>query len=161
MNVSLPILAALLLIRFVNSEAQYQRARRVGSELRFPAGVAMRMILGLGVPLCLYGTYATVLIARQTREWWLPVICLTFALLALVGDLGEIRVKQDGVELHRLLGIRQKRIRWEGASASFSHELREVVLVGSDGTCITHSQYHVGQEQFVFELRRHGVHVFE
>lgn len=159
MERSLSLLAAVLLVRFVALEALYQRARRVGDELRFPAGATLRIILGIGVPLCLYGAYEASLIARETGEWWLPAICLTFVVLAIIGDPGEIRARPNGIELVRLLGLRRKHVRWEGAAARHTPGLREVLVVGGDGISITHTQYHVGQDQFLFELNRHGVTV--
>jgi len=86
MEHSFSLLAAVLLIRFVALESLYQKARRVGNEIRFPAGVVLRVILGLAMPLCLYGAYEATKLARNTGEWWLPAICLAFVLLAIFGE---------------------------------------------------------------------------
>ena len=159
MERSLSILAAILLLRFVSNEASYQRARRNGHELRFPVGVLLRIVFGIGIPMFLYAAYQTVLQARSTGEWWLPSIALTLVLLAILGDPGEIVVTSDGIECRRLLGLRRARVQWEKAGASHVPGLREVLVVGSDGTQITHTRYHVGQEEFLFELERHRVTV--
>lgn len=46
-----------------------------------------------------------------------------------------------------------------GAAASHPRGLRQVLVVGGDGTTITHSQHHVGQSEFLQELEQHQVHV--
>lgn len=159
MESSLPLLAAILLVRFVGLEASYQRARQLGSEWRFPVGATFRFILGVGPPLSLYGCYEAYLLADETSEWWFLPICLGLTALFIFGDPGEIRASAKGIELVRWLGLKRTRIQWEGAAAGHIPGLREVLVVGADGSTITHSQYHVGQDQFLFELKRHGVYV--
>lgn len=157
MEQALPLLAAVLLVRFVALEATYQKARRVGAELRFPAGRILRVLLGVGLPLCFYGAYEATILARQTGEWWLPVICLAFVALAIAGDPGEIRVRPDGIISLRVFGLLRKHMGWSGVSARYTPELREVLVIGNDAATITHSRYHVGQSEFLFELKRYGV----
>jgi hypothetical protein len=159
MENSFSILVAILLVRFVALEATYQRAIRLGLAWRFPVGMTLRIILGVGLPLCLYVCYETYLLANQTGEWWLLPICLSFATLFVFCDPGDIRTSARGIELVRWLGLKRTSIPWEGAAARYTPLLREVLVVGADGATITHSQYHVGQDQFLFELRRHGVYV--
>jgi hypothetical protein len=46
---------------------------------------------------------------------------------------------------------------WERAAARYTAGLREVLVIGENGTSITHSQCHVGQEQLLLELKPHQV----
>jgi hypothetical protein len=154
---ALPILVALLLVRFVATEAVYQRAKWKGASLSFPAGLGLRIIVGLGIPFFLYATYETAMLARQNGEWWLPGLFAVFALGLVSYMPPEIRVNKMGIAAITLFGLRKRSLGWEGASAGYSAGRHEVLVIGADGTCITHSQYHVGQAQFLGELERHHV----
>ncbi len=143
------------------TEAQYQRAKRTGNVLRFPPGIGSRLLFGLGLPFLLYASYELVLIAERTREWWLPVITLTGVVGLAVAVPSEIQITKAGIEEIRLWGLRQKRVPWDGAAANYMRVSRKVLVVGANGTEITHTRYHVGQDQFIFELKQRGVTVFE
>lgn len=142
-------------------EAQYQRAKRTGDALRFPPGIGSRLLFGAGLPFMLYATYELVLVAERTSEWWLPAIALGGAVGLAVAVPSEIQIRKTGVEEVRLWGLRRKRVPWDGAAANCMRVSRNVLVVGANGTEITHTRYHVGQDQFIFELKRHGVTVFE
>jgi hypothetical protein len=62
----------------------------------------------------------------------------------LLGEPGEIITTPAGVTQRSLLGLRRRTIERSGAAASHPQGLREILVVGGDGTTITHSQYHVG-----------------
>lgn len=151
---ALPTLAAMLMVRLVMHEAQFQRAKKRADELRFPAGAVLRLVLGLGLPMFLYLTYEMVLIAQRTGEWWLPAMSGLLSLGTVLFLPSEIRIREDGIQESRLLGIYKKLILWEGAAVSYIPELREVLIVSKDGSTITHTQYHVGQDEFVYLLRK-------
>ncbi|HYZ85328.1 MAG TPA: hypothetical protein VE621_13040 [Bryobacteraceae bacterium] len=65
--------------------------------------------------------------------------------------------QSSGIESRRLFGLRSRHVEWDGAAARHTPGIREVLVVGRDGVVITHSQYHVDQERFLFELRPHGI----
>jgi hypothetical protein len=56
-------------------------------------------------------------------------------------------------------GLRTRTIVWNGAAASHHCGLREVLVVGETGTTITHSQYHVSQNEFLLKLEQHHVYI--
>jgi len=155
----LPVFVAILLVRWVASEAQYQRARRIGKTFYFPPGSGLRLVLGLGGAFLLYVTNRLAVDARSTGEWWLPIMAGILALGTVIFTPSEIIVDERGVREYGLLGLRRRIIPWDGASASFVPGLREVWIIGSDGTAIKHSPYHVGQAEFLFQLKRHEVFV--
>jgi len=105
----------------------------------------------------LYVTYRVALEASETGEWWMPLISGILAVGTLMFRPSDIKVGPQGVEEISLLGLRRRTVSWKGASASFIPGLREVLLIGSDGTTIRHSQYHVGQSEFLSELKSHKV----
>ncbi len=159
MERALPILVAILLVRLVASEAQYQRARRSGDTFYFPPGTGLRLVMGCGGPFMFYVAYRLALDARASGEWWLPVMAGTLGLGTVFFKPSEIIVNEQGVKELGFLGLRRKTIQWNGASASFVPGLREVLVIGSDGTAIKHSPYHVGQSEFLFQLQKHKVFV--
>ena len=77
----------------------------------------------------------------------------------LLGEPGEIVASPNGLIQKSLLGLNKRAIPWSGAAASNPRGLRQVLVVGDDGTSITHSQYHVGQAEFLRELEDHRVHL--
>src|SRR4051812_49203418 len=109
----------MLLVRLAASEAQYQRAKRVGEIFRFPPGIGFRLIWGLGSPFLVYVTYRLWLESWQTGEWWFPVLSGLWALGTLLFRPPDIEVRPDGVYELRFLGLRKKRILWQGAAARF------------------------------------------
>ncbi len=127
--------------------------------MRFPIGVVARTLLGVSLPVFLYLMFETAKDARQSGEWWLPLISLAILAINLFADPGEIRVNPKGIILTRFFGLQRKRIEWLGAEARNYPGLREVLVIGSDGTAITHSQYHVGHDQFLVLLKRYGIKV--
>jgi hypothetical protein len=155
----LPVAAAIFVVRFVGAEAVYQRAKRTAQGLRFPAGLGLRLTFRLGGPLMLYAAYKVASTATTKLDWGLSIIGAIFALACLLGELGPITATATGVAQTTLLGLRRKRIPWSGSAAQYVPGLREVMVIGSDGTTITHSRYHVGQAQFIGKLKQHGLYV--
>jgi hypothetical protein len=156
---ALPVAAAIFLVRFVAAEANYQRAKRTTQGLCFPAGLGLRVMFRLGGPAMLYAAYKTLSAAATDLDRGLSIIGAAIALGCLLGEPGPITVTATGVVQMTLLGLRRKRIAWSGAAARYVGGLREVMVIGSDGTTITHSQYHVGQMQFIIALKQHGLYV--
>jgi hypothetical protein len=108
MERALPIFVAILLVRLVASEAQYQRARRSGKSYYFPPGIALRLIMGLGGPFMLYVAYRLALDARANGEWWLPIMAGVLALGTVVFKPSEIVIDEQGVRESGLLRIETK-----------------------------------------------------
>jgi len=154
---SLLIAAALFLVRFVAVEASYQRARRTRSGFRYPVGAGLRVTFRVGGPLLIFVGYKMSQTSVTKFDWAAAVAVAVMGLGCILGEPGEIETSPSGITLKRFLGIEVRSIPWEGAAARQVASLREVLLVGRDGAAITHSQYHVGQEQFIRELERHGI----
>lgn len=161
MGLAFPLFAAILLFRFVTAEAEYQRARRSGATWYFPPGVGLRVSLGLGIPFGIYTTYRIVLDVRDSGDLLLPIATGILTIGAALFHPTSIRTDGEGVSEVRFLGIHRKVIPWEGTTASWVPNLREVLVIGSHGTVITHGPYHVGQREFVNQLRNHDVFVQE
>lgn len=157
MSLSLTIVAALFLLRFVQREASYRRAKQDHGFLRFPVGIGLRGTLRVG------GPFAVFIAARMAEEAtngfaWAVIIIIALSGLALVAlEPGEIRMTPSGLTQTSWIGLSRRTIPWIGAGATYTAATREVLVVGSDGTQITHTPYHVGQSQLLFELLRNNV----
>jgi hypothetical protein len=77
----------------------------------------------------------------------------------LLSEPGEIIATPGGLIQRSLLGLKSRMVPWDGAAASRLRGLRQILVIGDDGTAITHSQYHVGQSEFLHELEQHQVHL--
>jgi hypothetical protein len=58
-----------------------------------------------------------------------------------------------------MFGLRTQRVHWSGAGVLYGPGAREVVVSGPDGVSITHTQYHVGREEFISELLKRDIYV--
>jgi len=153
------VVFAVLLVRFIAMEAVFQRARRSGAGLRFPVGFVLRLVCRLGGPCLLFAGYQVALGAVSGFDWLVVALSWVMALGCVFAEPGEIETAPDALIQTSLVGLRKRRIPCEGAAARYVAGLREVLVVGSDGTAITHSQYHVGQSEFLNQLRLHKVFV--
>jgi hypothetical protein len=159
METAVTIAVAILLTQFVATEASYQRAKRKGEDVRFPVGIGLRLVLRAGGPFAIYIGYKMLEQASSTFDQALGVVFMLFAPVFIVFvDPGEIRATHKGLLKRRLLGLRNTLIPWDVAYARHTPALNEVLVVSRNGhATITHSQYHVGQEEFLEVLAQHGV----
>ncbi len=155
----LPLASAMFLVRFVAAEASHQRGQRTPRGVRFPAGLGLRFAFRLGGPFLLFVAYKMLAQAQSSFDCGVSIVVAMIGLGCLLGEPGPITTTSAGIVQTTLLGLRRRRIAWSGAEARYVPALREVLVIGGDGTSITHSQHHAGQAEFVHELKRHGVHV--
>ena len=156
---SIVIVFSLLVGRFIAAEASYQWAKRTRSGLRYPVGVGLRVLLRAGGPMMIFAGYKVSEHAVTAFSWLLVVFCVFLGVGSVLGEPGEISTTSEGIAQKTCLGYRTKKIPWKGLAAQHDSVLREVLVIGHDGTSITHSQHHVGVEQLLRELRKHGAFV--
>lgn len=156
---ALVIAFAIFLVRFIAAEAVFQRAKRTANGLRFPVGIGLRILFRLGGPFLIFVGYKMTQEASNNFDWIMALLVAVMGLGCLIGEPGEIEVTANAVVQKSLLGLKKRTIRWEGAAASYPAALRQVLVVGADGTNITHTQYHVGQSEFLYQLQQHKVYV--
>ena len=159
LGASLIVGFALFLVRFIALEAVFQRAKRTPFAVRFPVGIGLRVLFRLGGPFLLFVGYKMAGQAASRFDYVTAVLVAAMGLACLLAEPGEIVAKSDGLVQTSLLGLKRRAVRWQGAAASHPRGLREVLVVGDDGTAITHTQYHVGQGEFMRELEQHRVHL--
>jgi hypothetical protein len=150
---------ALLLVRFIAAEAAFQRAKRVGSSTHFPVGFGLRLLFRIGGPFLIFVGYKMTEQASGLFDWTTAILVAAMGLGCILAEPGEIISTPTGLVQKSLLGLRMRTIPWNGAAASHPRGLREVLVVGGTGTTITHSQYHVGQGEFLLKLEQHQVYV--
>jgi len=122
-------------------------------------GIGLRILFRLGGPFLIFVGYKMTQQASDHFDWVVAVLVAVMGLGCILGEPGEIAVTPSALVQKSLLGMKKKMIRWEGAAASYPAALRQVLVVGADGTNITHSQHHVGQSEFLYQLLQHNVHV--
>ena len=156
---ALPIACALLLVRFIAAEVVRQRALPTKDGQRFPVGIGVRVTLRVGGPLLLYVAYKMSEQASSTFDYIAALAVTLLGCGCVFGEPGQIAVSRRGIVQSSMLGLVRKEIDWHNAAASAPLGLSEVLVVGGDGRTITHSKYHVGQGEFISQLRQHGVSV--
>ena len=148
---------ALFLVRFIASEAVFQRAKHAGAAVYFPVGIGLRILFRLGGPFLIFVAYKMTEQAASQFDWAMTLLVALMGIGCVLSEPGEIVATQGGLIQKSFLGLRKRMIPWKDAAASHPPGLREVLVVGSDGTSITHSQYHVGQSEFLCQLEEHRV----
>ena len=156
---ALPLACALFLVRFIAAEGIYQRAVRTRCGLQFPVGIGLRLTLRVGGPFLLFVSYKMTQQVNSTFDWVSAFLVALMGMACIVAEPGQITVSPSGLSQTSMLGLLKRTITWDGASARSPNGLRQVLVIGSDGRTITHSQYHVGQGEFIAQLKRHGVYV--
>jgi hypothetical protein len=157
MQSSLVIAIAILLVRFLALEATFQRAKS-GSELRFPPAAGIRIIARLGGPFLLFVSYEMIQPPLKSLDWLAALVTGGLAVYALVAEPGEILVSSDGLRQRSLFGLRTRTLHWRDAGVLYGPSATEVVVSGSDGTIITHTQYHVDRNAFLFQMQKHDIY---
>lgn len=150
---------AIFLVRFVAAEAAFQHAKRRALAVHFPVGLGLRVLFRLGGPLLMFVGFKMAQEAAIPFDWAMATLVALMGIGCVLAEPGEIVATPEGLVQKAVLGLRKRTIPWEGAAASAPRGLREVLVIGGDGTTITHSQYHVGQGEFLYELRQHQVHL--
>ncbi|MBY0504859.1 MAG: hypothetical protein K2X03_13180 [Bryobacteraceae bacterium] len=157
MATSLVIAFSLFLLRFIAAEAVFQRGKQTVDGYRFPVGIGLRLLFRAGGPFMMFVGCKMLEQARNCFDESMAALVALIGIVCVVGEPGEIIVTKDGLIQQSIFGLRKTSIAWTGAVVSFIPQLREVLIIGSDGTPITHSKYHVGQQQFLYQLERHGL----
>jgi hypothetical protein len=154
---SLIIAFALFMVRFIALEATYQKAKRTSTGFRFPVGIGLRVMFRVGGPFLIYASYkASEQIATNAGRI-VSVIVALMGLGCILAEPAEIITSAAGLKQKFYLGLKSRFIPWERAAARYVPGLQEVLVIGKNGVSITHSQYHVGQQQFLHELQRRQV----
>jgi|WetSurMetagenome_2_1015567.scaffolds.fasta_scaffold116848_2 hypothetical protein len=151
------VFISLLMVHFVGMEAVYQRAKWTGSGLRYPVGIALRATLRVGGPLIIYASYKILQEGTTRLGMVITVLIGCLGIACILGEPGEITTSLDGIKCRKYFGLQKKFIPWGSVVASYLPAIREVLVIGKNGVHFAHTQYHVGQDEFVRELRRHGV----
>lgn len=152
------IILVVLLLHLVASEASWQAAKRTVRGARYPGGLILRVAARLGPLFILYVLYFVAVPPINDYETQLRIVCTPLIMLIALIEPREIRTNRDGATQLGFFGIGRKFLRWEGAAASYIPALGEVRLIGSNGTTIVHTRYHVDQSAFLSELRSHKVY---
>ena len=147
-----------MLLRMVVAEGSYRRAKRKKDSILFPPSVPVRFAIRLGMPFLVYAFFRA---EGESTTRFDHVVFGAGILAALVAFLflepPEIRIGPTGITQRGLFGFRKRQIGWEGMAVSYVPALQEVTVIGNDGTTITHTEYHIGQEEFVYALRSRKV----
>src|SRR5688572_25286829 len=149
----------VLVTRFVRFEAQYQRVKRQGDVTYFPTGIGFRLLFRLGSTLMVFAGYMVSREAQGTANLAIAGIGVCLGIGCALVEPGEIVVTPEALVQTFWFGLKKVRLPWENAAARYTRDLREVRVVNRRQTAITivHTEYHVGQVQFLTQLKHHEV----
>ena len=118
--------------------------------MRFPLTRGFRLVVRLGCPLLLFVSFKMIQPPRNRLDGLAAILIALLGIYGLLSEPGEILVTGEGLSQASLFGLRMKKIIWQDAGVLYGPGASEVLVGGSTGTTIKHTQYHVDRDAFLF-----------
>jgi hypothetical protein len=139
-------------------EARAERAKRGGEVTLYRAVFGLRVLLGLTVPILVYGAGEVALSGDFKQEWWVSALLLAIAILCASQWPSNLGISGVGIYEEKWLGLRKKIFRWEEvASATLRPSDDSVSIVSKFGATIKHTKYHVDRGGFISQIKSHCI----
>lgn len=150
------IVVALVAVHFAMREAIFERASVRKARISFPPVYSLRAMFWVGIPAFSFATFKVAGEIQSPMDWVYPTFGVGLILLTFFSVPGTITLNDEGISVKNPLGLRVKRLFWQEVTSVASSSARKTITVyGRDGNSITHTQFHVDPQRFLFELRRH------
>src|ERR1700722_6817343 len=115
----LTIGCALLAVYLFALEALAERAKRTRQTILYRAPLGLRVLLGLGIIVMVYGAGSQALSDNSKHDWWVSVLLLGLAILCAATWPAELGVSKSGLYEKKWLGLHKRAFQWkEIASAA-------------------------------------------
>ena len=134
-----------------------QRAKARVEPDRVVFGAAPVLVVTMrGVALIAFGAagYFYLSAAWRSEPWWVGAILIAFGVLAIFAVPATITLSIDAIRSRYWWG-RAREIRWSDVTEVrlVTGKRQLVIVVGSDGARITHTEYNVDRARFLAEVR--------
>jgi hypothetical protein len=146
---------AIFGIRFIATEATFERSSRRGEVNIYRPVIGLRLCFSMGLPIFLIGA---VQIARQgnlREDWRFLAGFLALAFGMIVFWPSTIVVTRSGISASRWLGIKPVAFTWSEVEYASREPDGNIRIVAKHGGSITHTKYHVDPIGFVAEIRKY------
>lgn len=146
------IVLAIIAVHFVFREAVFERAQVRNNDFSFPPVLGLRIIFWFGIPIFLFAAHKVCGQIQSRFDLLYPVLFIALASLAFFSYPATISFTSSGINLRRYLGLRVKRMKWEGVAVVSSRRLKTISVYAHDGESIVHTQFNVEPARFKSEL---------
>jgi hypothetical protein len=148
--------AAIFAVRFVASEAFFEKSSIQRGKLIFPPVLGIRIVFGLGVPGFLFLAARIAQTEDLRRSWFVFVFSLSVPILMAIFMPGTFILDKSGIRERKWFGLKSKTINWSNVEYVFSSPAERLFTIGSqDGCTMTHTAYHVDRDAFRDALKRY------
>lgn len=148
--------AAIFAVRFVASEALFERSTAKKGKIVFSPVFGVRWLLGIAIPGGLFVASRIVETEGLSQNWFIVSFCVALSISAFVLMPGTLTITAAAVTEKKWFGLRQTSIPWANVEYVFKDPAeRSITVAGNDGTTITHTQYHVDPDSFKDALKQY------
>lgn len=152
----LTIATTLFVLRFVASEALFEKPFSKNGELIFRPVLGMRIIFGLGIPGSLFAVVRFAQTENIRNNWFLFLFGLSIPIFAIALAPSIITVNKLGISEQKWFGLKKTSINWSGVAYVFSSPSERLfTIAGEDGKQIKHTAYHVDREALRESLKHY------
>lgn len=152
---SLEIIAIILAIRFVASEAAFERASRSGEATIFRPVLGLRLLFGVAIPGFLFGASQLLRSGQRSDAIYAVVVFIGGAIGLFFAWPGTIRVDSTSIRETRWFGLRRRQIVWSDVAYAGGDVDNSVTIRSKDDRVIQHTQYHVDRAGFTAALKEY------
>lgn len=148
--------AAIFAVRFVASEAFFERSSARKGKLIFPPVLGIRILFGLGIPGFLFIAARIAQTEDLRRSWFVLAFSLSVSILMAIFMPGTLILDQSAIRERKWFGLKTNKINWSNVEYVFSSPAERSFVIGSqDGRTMTHTSYHVDRDAFRDALKRY------
>lgn len=154
MPLGTPLIAVVVycIIAWISSSARYTGAIRSGEAIVFPLQTSAKLLLWFGGMFCVaFGAYCLV----SGYQVILNVCFLCLGLVTLFIPLRPLAVNPSGVEAPQALWWKKRVFTWREIDRVEVWKAGRMVVLVHGKLSITHSRYHVDQDEFIRLIKAH------
>jgi len=148
--------AAIFAVRFVASEAFFERSSVKRGRMIFPPVLGIRILFNLGISGGIFVASRIAQTEGVQHNWFLILFCVSSSIACFVLMPGTITITKNSLIEAKWFGMRRISIDWFNVEYVFSSPVERLfTIVGKDGNQITHGPYHVDRDGFRDALRKY------
>ena len=128
----LTIAVTLFVLRFVASEALFEKSFSKNGKLIFRPVLGMRVIFNVGIPGSLFVATRIAQTEDMQHSWYLVLFCLSVSGFAITFAPGTITVDKLSISEQKWFGLKKTSIKWSNVAYVFSSPAERLFTIASE-----------------------------
>jgi len=146
---------AIFAVRFVASEATFERSSKRAGVSKYRPVFGIRLTFGMGIPIFLIGAFQIATQGHLREDWSSLAIFLVLASGMIVFWPRTIAITSAGISELRWFGLKAVGFAWSDVEYAAREADANIRVIAKNGTSITHTRYHVDPLGFVAEVGKY------